>query len=277
MYRRARAVNESEDASELEFLRSTVRSSGKSLASRLKTKNRKFGTLENWRVLQIETLLRILVETSSDLVTAYMRKRLATVAWLTRNLLELSIWIEYCTASEDNARCFSNDCLKDIIGTASSMEQLDLLKCRNARDFLLGNVGRVFDPIEAQKMINEANEAFETAAAQLTDTEPFIGEDVLLKMSSVVGQDSIRDNHSKVGDVARSLGRGEVFAKQNKLLSKFAHPTALLAHFHPGLAQQPLDWFLSDAALLSSQCIIWIAAFLVDVFPKEAKSDHPLQ
>ncbi|MDT7815950.1 MAG: hypothetical protein QOH35_4735 [Acidobacteriaceae bacterium] len=160
---------------------------------------------------------------------------------------------------------------------ARSMEQLDLLTCRNARDFLLGNVGRVFDPIEAQKMINETNEAFETPAPQLTDTEPFIGEDVLLKMSSVVGQDLIRDNHSNVGDVARSLGRGEVFAKQNKLLSKFAHPTALLAHFHPSLATQPLDWFLSDAALLSSQCIIWISAFLVDVFPKEAKSDRPLQ
>lgn len=203
-------------------------------------------------------------------MTAYTRKRVAAVAWHTRNLLELSVWIEYCTVSEDNALSFRNDCFKDIYGMARSLEQLDILKLRHTRDFLLRSMSRIQDPVDAQREIAEINDDFDRVASQLDDSEPFLSEDQLLQLASVIGEGPIRDNHLNVGCAARLLGRGDVFTKQNKLLSKFVHPTALLAHFPPVLANEPMDWFLTDAVFLAFQCTLCISAFIVEVFPRSS-------
>jgi hypothetical protein len=77
------------------------------LVRSIRINNGKAKKLTKWRERQITTFLKIVSDTSSDLIIAYRKKRLATVAWLTRNLLELSIWIEYCTSSEANGRSFS--------------------------------------------------------------------------------------------------------------------------------------------------------------------------
>jgi hypothetical protein len=41
------------------------------------------------------------------------REALHQVAWLTRNLLELDVWVEYCSQSEDKARAFWEDAIRD--------------------------------------------------------------------------------------------------------------------------------------------------------------------
>jgi hypothetical protein len=37
------------------------------------------------------------------------------IAWLTRNLVELRIWAEYCSASDENALEFHEDSVRDLI------------------------------------------------------------------------------------------------------------------------------------------------------------------
>jgi hypothetical protein len=73
-----------------------------------------------------------------------------------------------------------------------------------------------------------------------------------------------------VKDAAGSIGRAEMFAMQNKYLSKFAHPTALLIHMPPtNDDKDPLDFFLDDAVYLAAECIALASAFKAAVFPKD--------
>ena len=37
------------------------------------------------------------------------------VAWLTRNLVELSVWVEYCSQSAQNAEEFFRDAVRDLV------------------------------------------------------------------------------------------------------------------------------------------------------------------
>ena len=48
----------------------------------------------------------------------------------------------------------------------------------------------------------------------------------LVKQAKADGFMSKDQTYSRVADVAKSLGREEMFAAWNKTLSKFAHPTA---------------------------------------------------
>jgi len=265
-------MSDSEDIKTLDFLRFTVRADAKSFTSTVKTKNKQYKTLEKWRVNQMTSFSRILGETSSDIATAYRRNRVATVAWLTRNLLELSVWIEYCTLSEENARKFANDTLKDLYGLAGSMEHVDILKYRRSRD-LVQSVGRIFDSAEAKENFYSVTEALDKkVASALSDSGPFLTEEQLLEMATIIGEKNLRDNHLNVTRVAESIGRGEVFTKQNKFLSKFAHPTALLMCMPPGCDDNnPMSFFIQDAGLLAADCMLLFSAFLAGIFPKDGR------
>ena len=52
-------------------------------------------------------------QNSTELQLAFSERPLNTVAWLARNLLELAIWSEYCTQSEENAKEFVIDSARD--------------------------------------------------------------------------------------------------------------------------------------------------------------------
>jgi hypothetical protein len=264
-------MNDSEDVEGLEFLRSTVRLGAKSLSSIVKRKNRQYKTLEKWREDQIARFLRIFAETSSDIATAYRRNRAATVAWLTRNLLELSIWIEYCTSTEENALSFRNDAFKDLYGIARAWDQLDLLNSRRARDLLLENVDQLFDPTEAKEQVDSIIEEFERIVSELSDAEAFLTDDQVSTMAEATGVVTLRDNHLNVAEVARSIGRGDAFTKQNRFLSKLAHPTALLAHMPTGDDYSAMEIFITDATLLAAECMLLLSAFVTEIFPKEVK------
>lgn len=51
----------------------------------------------------------------AELELAYSQRRLAAVAWLARNLLELAIWSEHCSLSKENAREFLLDAARDAL------------------------------------------------------------------------------------------------------------------------------------------------------------------
>ena len=119
-------TNGKDDLSETEIIDGLfdTRDLAKSLLSALKSNNRRLKRLEDWREHQVTGFLRILVETITDLVAAHKKNRVSTVAWLTRNLLELSIWSEYCAASESNSLSFFNDSLKDLYGGCAHWSKL---------------------------------------------------------------------------------------------------------------------------------------------------------
>jgi hypothetical protein len=58
--------------------------------------------------------LRSVVKTNTrDLQTAMTEGRISKIAWVTRNLLELMLWSEYCSTSVSNAKDFVLDAARD--------------------------------------------------------------------------------------------------------------------------------------------------------------------
>ena len=47
------------------------------------------------------------------------------IAWLTRNLVELRVWAEYCSASEANAQEFHEDAVRDLVELNMKVPGLD--------------------------------------------------------------------------------------------------------------------------------------------------------
>src|SRR5712692_1646376 len=82
----------------------------------LKNKNSRAKRIPEWRVRQVQNFVMALNATAFELERARREGRLATLAWSARNFLELSIWIGYCCASEENAKRFSEDTSRDLFG-----------------------------------------------------------------------------------------------------------------------------------------------------------------
>ncbi len=115
------------------------------------------------------------------------------LAWRARNLLELSIWSQYCSKTEEHAHRLYEDAGRDEIGiyeeffkwgTATSKEQ----------DFL--------------DLFSEASKNLEQRAMK-------------------EGISSLQGKFKEVADAAKELGMGHHYKVANRMLSKFAHPTAL--------------------------------------------------
>lgn len=112
---------------------------------------------------------------------------ISMVAWFSRNILELLIWIRYCAKSPELAQKFLTDSIRDMIET-------------------LG-VGTKLAPNPAQ-----------IAGAKET----------LIKMATEDGYEDLDEQFTFVSAAAKEVGAAEEFKTYNKLLSKFAHPTAML-------------------------------------------------
>lgn len=124
---------------------------------------------------------------------------LGLLAWRARNLLEIMIWIIYCTKSESNARTLYEDVGRD---------GLDLLKAFSKFGYDTNQ------PEEWQAM-------FHPAAQKLIDNA---------KLHQIEDLDA---NFSRIHNVASQIVMSTEFAVSNKNLSKFAHPTAFsILGFH---------------------------------------------
>ena len=93
------------------------------LVSALRERNKKDKKLPEWRSEQIAKLAVMVIQSAMDLEPAYLSGRISALAWATRNLLELSIWIDYCNLSDQHAKRFSDDSLRDLYGLSKAVQQ----------------------------------------------------------------------------------------------------------------------------------------------------------
>ena len=119
------------------------------------------------------------------------------LAWRARNLLELAVWSKYCAKDGQNARRLYEDSGRD------SRELYD-------KTLAFGKAGHFTSepPSDCSKPVEEAKQdLYERARAE--------------------GIDSLDEQYLNVGSAAADCGNGAHFALMNKMLSKFAHATAL--------------------------------------------------
>jgi len=129
--------------------------------------------------------------TAFELERARREGRTATLAWSARNFLELSIWIEYCCASEENAKRFKEDTSRDLFGIVAALK------------------GGVTTP-EQHQSVDDLLQRFE----RIFNTQSF----------------KVTDEFKRVGKAATELGREREALSQNKFFSKMAHPTAFIVN-----------------------------------------------
>jgi hypothetical protein len=135
----------------------------------------------------LDLLEKAIQEELRELEHANRSRPLNSVAWIARNLLELSIWTAHCVQSAQNARQLFDDAARDTFDALKLPDRFSI------------------DP----------EFSFEAMRANMISAAEEKG---------VLGLD---ENYKHVADAAKALGLSECFKWNNKLLSKFAHPTAL--------------------------------------------------
>ena len=115
------------------------------------------------------------------------------LAWRARNLLELSVWSTYFAKSRENARGLYEDAGRDVTNLLEDFER------------------------------------WGQGAAQTDDWFSTIadGKNDLSRRAASEGIESLDGRYMRVDTAARECGLADKFTTMNKLLSKFAHPTAM--------------------------------------------------
>ena len=114
------------------------------------------------------------------LETAKLDGSLDNVAWLARNILELRVWAEYCSQSQQHVEEFFQDAIRDVHDLQMKVGGLDRK-----------------------------------------------GVEQLQKATKFIGTSKKAHEFKDVRIAAREVRLGKLFKQNNKILSKFAHPTAL--------------------------------------------------
>lgn len=145
------------------------------------------------------------------------------IAWRARNLLEISIWSLYCAQNKENTRIFYEDAGRDVVGIYDAFTKWGKATSQN-NDWL--------DPIEGAK------------------------QDISQRAASE-GIESLEGGYKQVRDAASACNVGDHFKISYKLLSKFAHPTAMLIIAPPDYEKEKLqkDIFYNDG------CMSFVNAF----------------
>jgi Family of unknown function (DUF5677) len=145
-----------------------------------------------WRENQVLNFLSVLEMYAHDLEERYAGKRADSLATTVRNLAEISVWIKYCGESEEKAKIFSYDCVRDMRELAEAL----------------------------QKAYQSENGSPEPAIQQVID-----------KIRTIATREGIPDYEGKyiqVRDAAKDIGIELVFNSTYKFCSKLAHPTSLM-------------------------------------------------
>jgi hypothetical protein len=152
------------------------------------------------------------------------RDEASLLAWRARNLLELSVWCLYCSKNRENARRLYEDAGRDVLGIFSA--------------YTKWGVATSQDPEWVDLFTGAKQELSQRAA---TD-----------------GIATLDGPYKQVSDAAKESGIGEHFALSYRMLSKFAHPTAMqiLAPFDESKTAQQKDLFFSQG------CLFFAGAFV---------------
>ncbi len=203
------------------------------LAHFLERENGKTPRLEEWRERQLGNFIQTLILSAADLKRAFVEKRITTLAWTTRNLLELSIWIDYCNLSEVHAKRFRDDAARDLYGLSHAVQSLEV------------DDKGIEDPQLKQSQQN------------------------LVTFAQSWGINALEDDFTKVAAAAKELGRDRRFLSLNKLLSKLAHPTAWAVNSVRSIdADEDFRGiFLSDGVEMATDSLTSIRAFVIAVLP----------
>ncbi len=137
-----------------------------------------------------------------------------TVSWLARNLLEIFIWIRYCNVSEQHAKRFHDDAIRDFYGYCKALQGLN-----------------VSGDQKLQESIDNLVKGYSNFA----------------KSQGII---EVADDFTRVSKAAEELGEAKLFQSQNKIYSKLAHPTAMAmdAAFIAVGRKAYRDLFVVDAA-----------------------------
>src|ERR1039457_5478290 len=155
---------------------------------------------EPWHLSLWQHLIPEFVVSYKALIASCQQKDLSASAWMTRSLLELTVWVVYCVGSRDNAKRFYDD------------------KARDA-----------FDLLDHLKLFAALADKPDTTLSDLIDTT----REALVDRLPAEGYEDIDETYQKVHHAAKQLGLGPFFKNTNKLLSKFAHPTAMMVFSFP--------------------------------------------
>jgi hypothetical protein len=124
---------------------------------------------------------------------AKRRGALDYVAWITRNILKLRIWVEYCSQSQGHSEEFIQDAIRDLNDVQRSVGGLD------------------------PKAV-----------------------EVLQKANKFIGYAKQAHKFKKVREAAQQVELLPFYEQRNKVLSKFAHPTAMFV-LTPSFRDVPAD------------------------------------
>lgn len=147
----------------------------------------------------------------------------ALLAWRARNLLELSVWCHYCAESRANARRVYEDAGRDVVGICDAF-----VKWGTASQ----------SPNDLQPIENVKRQLFERARR-------------------VGGIDSLEGAYKRTADAAKECGIANHYELCFKMLSKFAHPTAMRLLAEPDEKKESVqrDFFFGNG------CAFFVSAF----------------
>jgi hypothetical protein len=197
----------------------------------IKRENAKSRKLPTWRERQITNFLTVLNIMVSELDRARRKQRISTLAWAARSLLELSIWSEYCCGEEEKAKRFLDDLVRDFYGLSKA---------------IIGTDGQKSDYAE-----------LDTALDKLAD------------FMKTQGVEKLGDDFKSVRKAADELGKEDFFLNHNKILSKLAHPTALMVQSPKALKPDKVftNIIFDDGVRFAIASLEHIRDFTVKTFP----------
>ncbi len=147
----------------------------------------------------------------------------SALAWRARNLLELSVWTTYCATNRESARRFYEDAARDLNGVWTAFKKWGEATAQGEEWFAPGKGAQ-------EQLLNWARaDGIEGATARYTD----------------------------VAAAAQEVGIGEHFRLFNKVLSKFAHPTAMQILSSPDEVLKSVQ----RAHFFSRGCVFFVGAF----------------
>lgn len=179
--------------------------------------------VEEWYVILLTKIVLSVGRISRDLLDTMEKQALPAAAWNARNLLELWVWIKYCSASRANARQFHEDVLRDMRGLAESLSKM--YKTRGIK-----------------------NEFESEARKKLTD----------LATNAHMSVNSLDASYLHVSDASKAIGLESWYGPMNTLLSKFAHPTAglVIGILHQDEMMQDLQsTCTTEGVFFAIQCV----------------------
>jgi hypothetical protein len=211
------------------------------LSHRISALNASKLVLEKWREEQLRKFIQVLKVNAEELERAHTEQKAATLAWIARNVLEIDVWIDYCNLSDNHAKRFTDDSVRDMVGFFTTISSL--IRESQINDLVLA--------------VTAAQDAIGKVAQHL------IG--------------CIDEKYLRVDKAAEELGRRDIYVGLNKVYSKLAHPTAwLVAHSMQIHANEDIcDTLFADGVLTITKALTKIYEHTMQRFPAAATVANP--